>query len=70
MKKAYSLLYGMACNVALLGTILYATGFVGNLIMPNCKPEVSLRHAMLANASLLLLFALQHSIMARPAFKR
>jgi protein-S-isoprenylcysteine O-methyltransferase Ste14 len=73
MKKVLSLLYGLVCYLAFFGTILYAIGFVGNLVVPKTidgKPGVPLPTAILVNASLLLLFALQHSIMARPAFKR
>ena len=47
---------------------LWATCVVPKTI--DGEPQTSLAAAVLMNASLLLLFALQHSIMARPAFKQ
>jgi protein-S-isoprenylcysteine O-methyltransferase Ste14 len=73
MKKFLSLFYGLAAYLAFFATILYAIGFVGNLVVPKTidgEPQSSFLNAILVNALLLLLFALQHSIMARPAFKR
>ena len=73
MKKTMFLLYGVVSYLAFLGTILYAIGFVGNHVVPKTidgELQVPLASAILTNASLLLLFALQHSIIARPSFKR
>jgi protein-S-isoprenylcysteine O-methyltransferase Ste14 len=72
MKKPISLLYGFISYLAFLGTILYAIGFVGNLVVPKTidgEPELPLVNAILTDVLLLLIFALQHSIMARPSFK-
>lgn len=73
MKRLLSLFYGLICYLIFLFAFLYAIGFVGNLFVPkSIDGEVtgSTGTKILINASFLLLFALQHSIMARPAFKR
>ena len=54
-------------------TYLYAAGFIGNLIVPkslDSAPTAPLGTALLINLGLLSLFAIQHSVMARPWFKR
>jgi protein-S-isoprenylcysteine O-methyltransferase Ste14 len=71
--RAAVLLYGSIAYAAFLATFSYAAGFVGNILVPksiDSVPTASLWVALLVNAGLLGLFALQHSVMARPFFKR
>jgi protein-S-isoprenylcysteine O-methyltransferase Ste14 len=73
MKRLLAIAYGAIVYAFFLGTFLYAIGFVGDLVVPKAidsKGAVSLMQALLIDTVLLGLFASQHSIMARPAFKR
>jgi protein-S-isoprenylcysteine O-methyltransferase Ste14 len=73
MKRTLVLLYGVACYAVFFATFLYAIAFLGNFLIANpidAVPTVSTGEAVLVNIGLLAVFALQHSIMARPAFKR
>jgi protein-S-isoprenylcysteine O-methyltransferase Ste14 len=73
MKRSLILLYGVACYAVFFATFLYAIGFIGNLWVPKAMDSArstSVGAAVLIDLGLLGLFALQHSVMARPAFKR
>lgn len=71
--RGATLLYGSVAYAGFLATILYAIGFVGGFVVPKSIDSgeagpVGL--ALAVNTALLSLFVLQHTVMARPAFKR
>jgi protein-S-isoprenylcysteine O-methyltransferase Ste14 len=73
MKKSIILLYGIVAYFVFLIAFLYAIGFVGNIIVPksiDSGTETTLFTSLFINVILLSVFALQHSIMARPTFKK
>jgi len=65
--------YGVVSYAVFFASFLYAVGFVGGFVVPRTVDgplEGSLLGALAIDLGLLALFAVQHSVMARPAFKR
>lgn len=73
MSRALALLYGALCYAVFFLTFLYAVGFVSGLGVPkhiDNGPSSGFAAALALDLLLLGLFAVQHSGMARPGFKR
>jgi len=72
-KRLVIFAYGLVSYLVFFATFLYAIGFIGNLWVPKTMDsprETTFATALLVNLGLLALFAVQHSLMARPAFKQ
>ena len=73
MKRTLVLLYGIICYLGFLAVFLYLIGFLMDVGVPkaiNDGETAALMPSLLTNIFLVALFGLQHSIMARPTFKR
>ena len=72
MRKLPAFLYGLTAYAVFFVTILYAIGFVAGILVPktiDTGPIVPISEALIVNVLLMSLFAIQHSVMARPRFK-
>ena len=73
MARVLALIYGIAAYLLFLVVFLYSIGFVGNWLVPKSIDSGmagDVVSSLLINAILLSIFAVQHSVMARPGFKR
>ena len=73
MGRIIGFLYGLVAYIVFLGAFLYAIGFVTGLWVPktiDSGPAASTVEAIVIDLLLMSLFAVQHSVMARPVFKR
>ena len=73
MAGLVAVLYGIVAYGVTLVALLYLIGFTGNLIVPksiDSGPAGPLLQSVILDTLLIALFAIQHSVMARPGFKR
>lgn len=73
MKRVVAFVYGTLCYLLFLATFLYGVAFLGNFGLDRTidgAATVPFGQALLVNTLLLGLFAVQHSVMARPSFKQ
>jgi len=73
MPRFTAFLFGAVAYLTFVFTILYAIGFVSDFVVPksiDAGVKTPISEAVAINLALMFLFAIQHSVMARPAFKQ
>src|SRR5262245_50213411 len=73
MKRLLIFSYGLIAYFLFAAVFLYAVGFIGGFLTPtrlDGEPVTDFPAALAVDLALLMIFAMQHSGMARPAFKR
>src|SRR5215469_880928 len=73
MSRTMIFIYGVISYLLCLAAFVYGMGFIGGAIVPtslDAAPRRPLGYALAVDLGLLSIFAIQHSGMARPAFKR
>ncbi len=71
-KRVTVFTYGVVSYLVFFAWFLYAIGFIGNILVPksiDSAPTVPFWTAVLINSLLLGIFAVQHSVMARPGLQ-
>jgi protein-S-isoprenylcysteine O-methyltransferase Ste14 len=71
--RVATFVYGLVAYLAFFVTITYAIGWVGNWVVPKGIDDGTpgpLVPSLIVNGLMLCAFVVQHTIMARPAFKR
>lgn len=72
MGRLLGFLYGIVAYVVFFATFVFAIGFVSDIGVPKTIDSgavAPITEALIVNLLLMSLFAIQHSVMARPAFK-
>ena len=72
MRRFIAFAFGVVCYGIFFLTFLYLIGFLSNLVVPktiDIGPPAGFATSLIINVGLIALFGLQHTIMARPAFK-
>ena len=73
MKRLSVFMYGVFSYLAFFVTFLYLIAFIGNLVVPKTIDSgltIGIPQSAIIDLGLLSLFAIQHTLMARPGFKR